>query len=206
MCMGVRRDVHRRQQAELASYRKKNKIPQYRLPAGYEKWFLKLPMQEQLYLVSRQADREAEAAAKQLRKTEAAAEADRKTEADKEVEAAASAQVSKVEQASPAPKEKDVFCLIAEATEAAEADAVERRAGAATDIKSVICGIQFKFHKAGSVGKRAKCFRWTEAGEWRGLADYQRGAKYSVGGFDRCYDDDTYCAVTYEQVMGRDVM
>ena len=61
--VGVRADVHARQQAELTAYRKKQKIFRHRIPAGYEKWFERLPMQEQLYLVSRQADREAEAAA-----------------------------------------------------------------------------------------------------------------------------------------------
>jgi hypothetical protein len=130
--VGVRKEVHTRQQAELTAYRKKQKIFRHRLPAGYEKWFEGLPMQEQLYLVTRQADREAEAAAKQLRKTEATAEADRKTEADKEVEAAASARVSKVEQtAAPAT---DIFGLIAAAAEAdkvVRAEAAEAAAAAA---------------------------------------------------------------------------
>ena len=141
--VGVRKEVHTRQQAELTAYRKKQKIFRQRLPAGYEKWFERLPMQEQLYLVSRQADREAEAAAKQLRKTEAAAEADRKTEADKEVEAAASARVSKVEQA--AAPATDIFGLIAAAAEADEVARTEAaQAEAATDIQSVLRMIPYK--------------------------------------------------------------
>jgi hypothetical protein len=172
-------------------------------------------MQEQLYLVSRQADREAEAAAKQLRKTEAAAEADRKTEADKEVEAAASARVSKVEQtAAPAT---DIFGLIAAA---AEADEVARTE-AATDIKSVIRGIQFEFCKANKicgVNYGASCSRWIEADEWgelryypysrvlverRGTADYQRTWRSAVGGdLTRCaYSDDIDAAMTVEHIF-----
>lgn len=81
------------------------------------------------------------AAGRYAEEAEAAAEADRRTEADKE---AASAQVSKVEQAAapaPVPKEKDIFCLIAEA---AEADEVARTEAAATDIQSVLRMIPHK--------------------------------------------------------------
>ena len=129
-------DVHTRQQAELTAYRKKQKIFRHRLPAGYEKWFEKLPMQEQLYLVSRQADREAEAAAKQLA-------AQQHGRADKEVEAAASTQVSKVEQA--AAPATDIFGLIAAAAEADEVARTEAaQAEAATDIQSVLRMIPYK--------------------------------------------------------------
>ena len=149
--VGVRADVHARQQAELTAYRKKQKIFRLRIPAGYEKWFERLPMQEQLYLVSRQADREAEAAA--------------------EAAAAPALQIRKVEQgaaisrlrqaAAPAVEETDIFGLIAAAAEADEVARTEAaQAEAATDIQSVIRGIQFRFSKADGLHDRALCYRW----------------------------------------------
>ena len=194
--VGVHRDVHARQQAELASSRKSKKLYKHRPPC--KRCFAKLQMPQKLEQMSETAskwcaEQEAEAAAKQLRKTEAAA----------------SARVSKVEQA--AAPATDIFGLIAAA---AEADEVARKeaaqAEAATDIKSVIRGIQFEFckaHQTCGVNYGASCSRWIEADEWgelryypysrvlverEGTADYQRTWRSAVGGdLTRCaYSDD----------------
>ena len=118
--VGVRRDVHARQQAELTAYRQKQKIFRYRAPC--ERCFSKLQMQQKLELVSKAADKCA----------------DREAEATAEAAAAPTLQIREVEQgaaasrlrqaATPAAEKTDIFGLNAAAT---PADAAARAAVAA---------------------------------------------------------------------------